>query len=87
MSDMGHAATMATAPKSDERDREIAELKAEVRRLESALKATRARADASDEPLFGHGLRGGFLGGLETVIATFAMLILLVVVRHLTATQ
>jgi hypothetical protein len=83
---MGHARPiMAVAPRHDERDRQIAELKAEVARLKSALKAT--RVDASDEALVGHGVRGGFLGGLETVVASFAVLILMVVVRHLTSAQ
>ena len=75
---------MAVAPAHDERDREIAALKAEVQRLKRALEV---KADLSDEPLFGHGIRGGLMGGLETVIGTFAVLILMVVVHHLTATQ
>jgi hypothetical protein len=77
---------MATAPRHDERDRRIAALRAEVEQLKRELKARAPALDASDQSLLGRGLRGGFFGGLEVVIATFAISILLTVVHQLTAT-
>ncbi len=69
---------------SDDKDHEIEELRAEVQRLNQALDVSAARKRA-DGPLFGHGLRGGYFGSLELVIATVALLILLAVFHRLTS--
>lgn len=77
---------MAIAPRHDERDQRIAALQAEVERLKRALKASAPRPDASDEALLGRGLRGGFFGGFEVGIGTFAIMVLMTVFHQLTAT-
>ena len=77
---------MAIAARHDERDRRIAALQAEVEQLKRALKARAPRPDASDQALLGRGLSGGFFGGFEVVIGTFALLVLLSVMHQLTAT-
>jgi len=69
---------------SDDRDREIAALRAEVERLTNAVDATAQDKRRADGPLFGHGLRGGYFGSLELVIAMVALLILLAVFHRLT---
>jgi hypothetical protein len=77
---------MAVAPRHDERDRVIAGLRAEVADLKAALRAeAAAKQDVSDGPLFGRGVAGGFLGGLEVGIGTFALLVLLAVFHQLTS--
>jgi hypothetical protein len=78
---------MAAAPVHDERDRMIAGLRAEVEQLKTALRARPAKADASDAPLFGRGLSGGTLGGLEVAVGGFALLILMTVMHHLMSVQ
>jgi hypothetical protein len=70
---------------SDDRDAEIQDLKAEIEGLRSALESHRRSQDRTDEPLFGHGLSGGALGGLEVAVAAFALMILFLVARHLIA--
>ncbi len=78
---------MAAAPRHDERDRVIASLRAEVAELKAAVRRqAAARQDASEAPLFGRGLPGGYLGGLEVGIGTFALLVLLAVFHQLTST-
>ncbi|HLK26736.1 MAG TPA: hypothetical protein VKT30_18935 [Caulobacteraceae bacterium] len=80
-------AGMAAAPGHDERDRVIAALQAEVAALKGALlRQAAARQDASDAPLFGRGLPGGYLGGLEVAVGAFALLVLLAVFHQLTCT-
>ncbi|HEX4198272.1 MAG TPA: hypothetical protein VHZ26_12595 [Caulobacteraceae bacterium] len=65
----------------------IAVLRAEVADLKAALRAqAAAKQDASDAPLFGRGVRGGFLGGLEIAIGAFALMVLLAVFHQLTST-
>jgi hypothetical protein len=77
---------MAIAARHDERDQRIAALQAEVEQLKRALEMSAPGPDASDQALLGRGLRGGFFGGFEVVIGTFALLVLLSVVHQLTAT-
>ena len=76
---------MAAAPGHDERDAVIAALRAEVADLKTALKARGARASPSEGPLFGRGLPGGYLGGLEVAIGLFSLMVLLGVFHQLTS--
>lgn len=78
---------MAVAPRNDELERQIAALKAQVDQLTAALDAKSAKVGSGGGPLFGHGISGGLLGGLEVAVGVFALTILLFVVRHLMSVE
>jgi hypothetical protein len=69
---------------SDDRDREIAELKAQVERLTNALEERPPPGDGPDGPLFSHGIRGGYFGALELIIVGLVLAVLLSVLHHMT---
>lgn len=65
---------------SDDRDREIAELKAQVERLSAAQSTTPPKVAVTGGPSAGGGLKSGFFGCLGVVGAIFALLVVLGVV-------